>query len=227
MTHNIIVAAVIMEKGGVGKTTIALNLAVAALQDGRNAAVIDLDPQASASNWTDRRSDEKPWVVPTLTARLGQAIEQAKRQGVDFIVVDTPPHSGSDAAEAARRADVVLVPVEPHLFTLETLPKLGDVLKLAGNPPALFVINKAAPQGTEASSAADYIKNQRFTVCPAVLHLRAAHRHATNVGKVAGEYEPDSKAAQEVLQLYNYTIQFVDSSPRNSHAKIKPARARA
>ncbi len=199
MAHNIIVAAVIMEKGGVGKTTVALNLAVAALQNGRNAAVIDIDPQATASNWTDRRSDEKPWVVPTLTARLAHAIEQAKRQGVDFIIVDTPPHSGSDAAEAARRADVVLVPVEPHLFTLEALPKLTDVLKLAGNPPTLLVINKAATQGTEAGSAADYIKAKGFAVCPAVLHLRAAHRHATNVGKVANEYEPGSKAAQEVL----------------------------
>lgn len=227
MAQNIIVAAVIMEKGGVGKTTVALNLAVAALQNGRNAAIIDIDPQATASNWTDRRSDEKPWVVPTLTARLGHAIEHAKRQGVDFVVVDTPPHSGSDAAEAARRADVVLVPVEPHLFTLETLPKLADVLKLAGNPPALFVINKAATQGTEANSAADHIKAQGFTVCPSVLHLRAVHRHATNVGKVASEYEADSKAAQEVLQLYNYTLRFVDSASRNSHAKAKPAHARA
>jgi len=89
------------------------------------------------------------------------------------------------------------------------------------------VINKAAPQGTEARSAADYIKAQGFVVCPAVLHLRAAHRHATNVGKVANEYEPDSKAAQEVLQLYNYTIRFVYSSPRNSDGKTKPTHARA
>jgi chromosome partitioning protein len=227
MEHNIIVAAVIMEKGGVGKTTVALNLAVAALHNGRNAAVIDIDPQATASNWTDRRAGEKPWVVPTLTARLAHAIEQAKGQGVDFIVVDTPPHSGSDAAEAARRADVVLVPVEPHLFTLETLPKLADVLKLAGNPPTLLVINKAATQGTEASSAADHIKAQGFAICPAVLHLRAVHRHATNVGKVASEYEPDSKAALEVLQLYKYTLRFVASSSRNSHGKAKPTHPRA
>ena len=226
MTNNLVVAAVIMEKGGVGKTTVALNLAVAALQNGRNAAVIDIDPQATASNWTDRRTDEKPWVVPTLTARLGAAIEQAKSQGVDFIVIDTPPHSGSDAAEAGRRADVVLVPVEPHLFTLETLPKLGDLLKLAGNPPTLFVINKAATQGAEASNAADYIKKQGFSVCPTVLHSRAVHRHATNVGKVANEYDSDSKAAQEVLQLYNYTLKFVESS-KEPHGKAKPAHARA
>jgi chromosome partitioning protein len=226
MAHNLIVAAVVMEKGGVGKTTVALNLAVAANEHGRNAAIIDIDPQATASNWTDRRTADKPWVVPTLTARLPQAIEQAKRQGIDFIVIDTPPHSGSDAAEAARRANIVLVPVEPHLFTLETLPKLADVLKLAGNPPALFIINKAATQGTEAANAADHIKAQGFAVCPEVLHLRAAHRHATNVGKVASEYEPDSKAAQEVLQLYNYTLRFVDSPSRNSNGKAKPTHAR-
>jgi chromosome partitioning protein len=226
MDTNTIVAAVIMEKGGVGKTTVSLNLAVAALQNGRNAAVIDIDPQATASNWTDRRTDEKPWVVPTLAARLTAAIEKAKSQGVDFIVIDTPPHSGTDSVEAARRADVVLVPVEPHLFTLETLPKLADLLKLAGNPPTFFVINKASPQGTEASNAADYIKAQGLSVCPVILHLRAAHRHATNIGKVASEYEPDSKAAQEALQLYTYTIQFVNLT-RTSHAETEPTHARA
>ena len=210
------IVAVVMEKGGVGKTTVALNLAVASVQDGRKAAVIDIDQQATASNWTDRRTNEKPWVVPTLTARLAAAIEQAKAQGVDFLVIDTPPHSGIDAAEAARRADVVLVPVEPHLFTLETLPKLADLLKLAGNPPALFVVNKAATQGSEGTNAADYIKAQGFSVCPVILHLRAAHRHATNVGKVA----------QEVRQLYMYTMQFIKSS-RKSHGKAEPAHARA
>ena len=205
------IVAVVMEKGGVGKTTVALNLAVSAVQNGCTAAVIDIDQQATASNWTDRRTDEQPWVVPTLTARLSAAIDQAQSQGVDFVVIDTPPHSGMDAAEAARRADLVLVPVEPHLFTLETLPKLADLLKLAGNPPALFVVNKAATQGSEGANAADYIKAQGFSVCPVIMHLRAAHRHATNVGKVAAEYDPDSKAAQEVLQLYTYTIQFIKS----------------
>jgi chromosome partitioning protein len=218
--------AVIMEKGGVGKTTVALNLAVAAVQKGRKVAVIDIDQQATASKWTDRRTEEQPWVVPTLTARLPAAITQAEAQGIDFLVIDTPPHSNSDAIEAARRADVVLIPVEPHLFTLETLPKLGDLLKLAGNPPALFVVNKAATQGTEGANAAEYIKGLGFTVCPVILHMRAAHKHATNVGKVASEYEPNSKASEEAIQLYMYTLQFIKAS-RKKHAEAKPALARA
>src|ERR1035441_554726 len=102
------IIAVVAEKGEVGKTTLALDLAVTASKKGRTVAVMDVDPQATASKWTDRRDNEHPWVVPTHSARLAATIEQANGQGVDFIVIDTPPHSATDAAEAARRADVVL-----------------------------------------------------------------------------------------------------------------------
>lgn len=220
------IIAVVAEKGGVGKTTVALNLAVAAVHNGRTAAIIDVDPQATASQWTDRRTEEHPWVVPTHAARIGAAIAQAKKQAVDFIVIDTPPHSGMDAVEAARQADLVLVPVEPHLFALETLPKLADLLKLSGNSRALFLVNKAATQGNEGTQAAEHIKARGFAVCPVILHFRAAHRHATNIGKVAAEYQAESKAAQEAIGLYMYTIQFIDSA-RKLHAKAKPAHARA
>ena len=169
---------------------------------------------------------EHPWVVPTHAARIAAAIEKAKAQGVDFIVIDTPPHSATDAAEAARRADVVITPIEPHLFALETVSKLADLLKVAGNPSAFFVVNKAPTQGTEGVNAVDYIKAQGFSVCPVIIHSRAAHRHAGNVGKVAAEYETDSKAAQETLQLYMYTMQFINTK-RKTDAKAEPAHARA
>jgi chromosome partitioning protein len=220
------IIAVVAEKGGVGKTTIALDLAVTATRKGRSAAIIDVDPQATASKWTDRRASEQPWVVPTHAVRLAAAIEQAKGQGVEFVVIDTPPHSATDAAEAARRADVVLAPIEPHVFALETVSKLSDLLKVAGNPPAFFVVNKAPTQGTEGVNALDYIKRQGFSVCPVILHLRAAHRHAGNVGKVAAEYDVDSKAAEESLQLYTYTTQLLDLR-KKPNAKTKPAHTRA
>ncbi len=218
--------AIVAEKGGVGKTTMALNLAVAATQNGHTATVIDVDPQATASKWTDRRQDEHPWVVPTHAARIASTIEKARAQGVDFVVIDTPPRSSSDSAEAARNADVVLVPVEPHLFTLETLPKLAELLKLAGATPGLFVVSKAPTQGNEGINSIEYMKAQGFPFSPAIFYHRAAHPHATNIGKATAEYEPDSKAAQEVLQLYTYTIQLVDSF-RKLHAKTQPAPARS
>ena len=95
--------AVIAEKGGVGKTTMALTLAVAALGAGCKVAVFDLDPQATAAQWTDLRKNEFPWVAATPAARLDAVLASTTAQGVDFVVIDTPPHAGSDAVEAARR----------------------------------------------------------------------------------------------------------------------------
>jgi len=218
--------AVIAEKGGVGKTTVALALAVAASKAGMRSAVIDTDPQATASKWTDRRENEFPWVVPTHAARLKVTIERAKEQGIDFLVIDTPPHAGTDAAEAARLSDAVVIPVEPHLFTLETLPKLQDLLKLAGDPPAFVVVNKANTQGREGEQASEHIRTLGLSVCPVVLHHRAAHRHAGNVGQAALEFDPDSKAAIEAIRLYTYTLQLVNNN-RGIHGKTKPAIARA
>ena len=218
--------AVIAEKGGVGKTTIALALAVGAGLSGKKAVVIDTDPQATASKWTDRRADEFPWVVPTHAARLKVAVEQAEGQGIDFLVIDTPPHAGTDAAEAARLADVVVIPVEPHLFTLETLPKLAALLKIAGNPQAFVVINKANTQGREGEQATEHVRALGLSVCPVVLHQRAAHRHAGNIGQAAAEFEPNGKAAQEAMKLYSYTMQLIEKRS-TSNGKVKPARARA
>ncbi len=209
MTTKQHIVAIVAEKGGCGKTTLALTLAVAAVQAGRKVAILDVDTQATAANWTDRREAEFPWVVATPAARLDSALTSAKGQGVDFIVIDTPPHAGAEGVEAARRADLVLVPVEPHISNLETLPKVANMLKLAGDAAVVVVVTKAPIQGKEAQDAAAYIAGQGFAVCPVILYLRAAHRHAGNVGQTAQEYEPKSKAADESQQLYMYTIQLL------------------
>lgn len=220
------IVAVVAEKGGVGKTTLALSLAVAAVHAGRKVAVLDLDPQATAAQWTDRRKPEFPWVVATPASRLKAAIESAQAQHVDFLVIDTPPHAGTDAVEAARSADLVLVPMEPHLYSLETLPKISDLLRLAGEVPACFVLTKSSVQGREDEDAAAFISGQGFTVCPTTLHLRAAHRHAGNVGQTAQEYEPKSKAAEEAQQIYMYTRQLLTNKEKR-HGETKPPLARA
>ena len=222
-TFNVV--AVVAEKGGVGKTTLALALAVAAVQAGRKVAVLDIDPQATAAQWTDRRTPEFPWVVATPATRLKAAIENAQGQGVDFLVIDTPPHAGTDAVEAARCADLVLVPMEPHLFSLETLPKLGNLLKLAGNVHASFVISKSSVQSREAQDAATFITGQGFDVCPVTLHLRAAHRHAGNVGQTAQEYDPNGKAADEAQKIYMYTLSLLTKNAH--HGEAQPTLARA
>ena len=85
--------ALISQKGGSGKTTIALHLAVAFASSGRNTAVIDLDPQASATNWSDRRKAELPVVISAHASRLQHEMRRVRDAGCELLVLDTAPHS--------------------------------------------------------------------------------------------------------------------------------------
>ena len=102
--------AIISQKGGSGKTTLALHLAVASAAAGRNTAVIDLDPQASAANWADRRKAELPVVLSAHARRLPHEIRRVREIGGEMLYLDTAPHSDSAALEAAAAADLVLIP---------------------------------------------------------------------------------------------------------------------
>ena len=198
------VLAIIGQKGGSGKTTTALGVAVAASLAGRAVAVIDLDPQATAANWSDRRGDEAPAVVSCQVSRLAHVLEAAEKQGAELAIIDTPGKSTDSAIAAAKAADFVLLPIQPQLFDIETLASVKEVLAIAGNPPAAVLVNRAAVQGRRHTETQEAATAQGFTVCPVVIFSRAAHGDAGNVGKSAAEYEPTGKAAQELAELYKY-----------------------
>ncbi len=199
------IIAIIGQKGGSGKTTTALGLAVEAARKGRAVAVIDLDPQATATNWSDRREmKDAPAVVSCQVVRLRQVLDAAKAQGVKVAIIDTAGKSTDAAIAAAKVADTVLMPIQPQLFDIETLQNVKEVLTLAGNPAAAVVINRASVQGRRHEETREAAAAMGFTVAPVVLYQRAAHGDAGNIGQTAAEYEPKGKAAQEMTMLYDY-----------------------
>jgi len=113
--------AIISQKGGVGKTTVALHLAVSAERDNQPTVIIDLDSQASASTWKDLWEDESPVVQPAQVNRLGVLLEEANRQGATFVVIDTSPNSESASLAAARAADLVLTPYRRRWLDLKAI----------------------------------------------------------------------------------------------------------
>lgn len=199
------VLAIIGQKGGSGKTTTALGLAVEAALKGRPVAVIDLDPQATATNWSDRREvKDAPAVASCQVVRLRQVLDAAKAQGVKLAIIDTAGKSTDAAIAAAKVADKVLIPIQPQLFDIETLHNAKEILTLAGNPATTVVINRAAIQGRRHEETREAAVAMGFTVASVVLYQRAAHGDAGNIGQTAAEYEPKGKAAQELAALYDY-----------------------
>jgi chromosome partitioning protein len=198
------VLAIIGQKGGSGKTTTALGVAVSGSLAGRAVAVIDLDPQATAANWSDRRGEDAPAVVSCQVGRLAHVLEVAEKQGAELAIIDTPGKSTDSAIAAAKAADFVLLPIQPQLFDIETLGSVKEILAIAGNPPAAVLVNRASVQGRRHIETQEAATAQGFTVCPVVIFSRAAHGDAGNVGRTAAEYEPSGKAAQELAGLYDY-----------------------
>lgn len=195
--------AVISQKGGSGKTTIALHLAVASAVAGYNTAIIDLDPQASAAKWSDRRKEELPVVLSAHASRLPNEIERVQKAGCEILMLDTAPHSDSAALEAAKFSDLVLVPCRPAILDMEAISNTLDLVRSKGTP-VFVVMNAVASQGQEAQEAAEAIAELNAPVCPVQIGSRIAFSRSLITGQTAQEFEPDGKAAQEVLELHTF-----------------------
>lgn len=207
------IVAVISQKGGAGKTTLALHLATSSALQGRNTAIIDLDPQASAANWGDRRAADLPVVISAHATRLAHEIRRVKEMAGDLLIIDTAPHSDSAALEAAKAADLILVPCRPAILDIEAISNTLDLVKMTGKP-IFVVMNAVAAQGSEASEAVEAIADLGVGVCPVQLRQRVAFSRALISGQSAEEFEPSGKAAQEAAELHAFMCAHLKLSTR-------------
>lgn len=204
--------AVISQKGGAGKTTLTVHLAAEAAAAGQNVVIIDLDPQASSANWGDRREQATPVVIPVFATRLPQEIERVREAGCDVCFIDTAPHADAVAVAAAKAADVAVIPCRANAMDVEAAGTTIELVKTTGTP--LFVaLNAVVPGSGETDAAEAAIRdNYQVNVCPARLTNRVVFARSIGFGMVAQEFEPDSKAAQEIKALYACTMNIVNTA---------------
>ena len=210
------IVAIASQKGGSGKTTLAVHLGARAAQSKHESCVIDTDPQATAAAWSDWRGDFLPVVVTAPPARLGRTIESAKKNGVDFIVIDTPPHADAAAREAIKAADIVLIPTKPRAFDLAALEPIADLVNFAKTPA--YVVLNGVPSGAtvleeEARKAA---KALGLDVSPVTLGDRAAFHRSSAKGETAAEIDPEGKAAKEVEALWKWVKKTAKKAKKSS-----------
>ena len=194
--------AFIAQKGGTGKTSLALALAVCAGDAGQITVILDIDPQATACNWHDRRRHAAPVVSDVQPARLRHTCATAAAQGVDLAVIDTPARSEAAALEAARVADLVVIPCRPQIYDVETIPATQQILALAGNPSAVVILNAVPSRGQRrVEQARIAIARFGLPVCPSIVGHRAAVGDAAALGLTATEFQPSGLAADEACQV--------------------------
>lgn len=201
------ILAVISQKGGVGKTTIATALAVAAEQDGKSVALFDLDPQVTACSWSDRRKaaghGESPLVRDVNFHRLPSALEAMQSAGCDLVVLDCPPVHRDIAHEVMSAADIVLIPTRAESFDLRAMTQTVKLAQQFGKTPHV-VLTFCPPTGAEIEQARAIIEQLGARWCGVDVHQRKAYSRAQQEGQAAQEYEPTGKAADEIKRLYAY-----------------------
>lgn len=195
--------ALLSHKGGTGKTTMSLHLGVAAALANYLTAIIDLDPQASATEWGDSREAETPAVVSAQASRLAQVMQTAQAGGVDIVLIDTAPLSETTALAAARAADLILVPCRPAILDLRAIKATRDLVKLA-DTPAFVVLNAVPPRGTLDQEARQAVALHGLETAPMHWVQRNAFMNSLKDGLTAQEAEPRGKAAQEVAALFDW-----------------------
>src|SRR5271155_4898183 len=196
--------AILSQKGGAGKTTLALHLAVAAERRNVSVAVLDLDPQASAAEWSDSRAGDSPSVTSIQASRLRRALDVAASAGAGLVIIDSAPHSADAAVAAAEVAELILITCRAGILDLRAIATTARIVKATGKP-AFVILNAApvrAPRLMEDATAA--VQQHGLAVAPVVIHQRSAYAHSLTAGQTAEEYEPDGKAAEEVGALFKW-----------------------
>jgi chromosome partitioning protein len=200
--------AVIARKGGSGKTTVAVHMAIAAHLRGKQTLLADSDPQRSSSVVLKGRVGCGPAFCETSGPELLRLQVGSVRAGVEAFFVDTPAGAEDELAHAIVLADLSLLVIRPTFLDFAAALRTADVLRRL-RKPGLIVLNQApvSRAGAEpplVKKAQEALRIMRLPVAPIILRARAAYQSALETGCSVEELGAAAPAAQEVADLWTY-----------------------
>jgi chromosome partitioning protein len=195
--------AFLSQKGGSGKTTLAVHTAVAAQEAKERVVVIDSDPQRSATTWSEARKGAAPVVVTVSALDLEKVLAAARHDRMTLAIVDTAPHTAPDAARVARLADLVVIPVRPSAFDIAAVGATVTMLT-AVSARGCFVISAAPPRSPEIVDTRRILEDYGLPVYGGEITDRRAFARAVASGRAVTEFDAEGKAAAEIRSLWKW-----------------------
>jgi chromosome partitioning protein len=202
------IVAVLTQKGGAGKTTVALHLAGELERQGASVLLVDADPQGSALDWADQRARDGR---PRLFGIVGLPRETLHREvpelakPVDHVVIDGPPRTASLVRSAMLAADLVLIPIQPSAFDVWATQAVLELIREASayRPQlrGIFVVNRRVIGTRIAREVRRAIGDLGIPALDASLAQRVIFAETAGTGMLAAEIDPHSAAAREVAEV--------------------------
>ncbi len=197
------------QKGGSSKSTLAIGLALAAIQAGHTVRLIETDPQGTLSSWHSRRIHAEPVVEPIYNGdELDQRMQSLERSGVTLTIVDTAGGVTTATTTAIRLADLCLIPARPSVADIEATAATLHTIRACYKPFA-FVFNQTPIRGQRVNSVATSVCDDTALELADVLAqpfivMRNDHQDALSAGLAVSEYGPAGKSADEIRRLWQW-----------------------
>jgi chromosome partitioning protein len=196
--------ALATQKGGTGKSTLAVGLAGAAMKDGERVIIVETDRQGTVSNWAARRDDSEPGVERILDRFiLERALGVFGRRGYTLAIIDTPGSDDDIVTEAVRLADLCLIPAKPSPADIEATHPTLRAIRRFGRQFA-FVLTQAPVRGQRPTRVAETLNHLGVLALPYIA-LRNDHMDSLAAGLAVTEFAPDGKAAAEIRGLWAWS----------------------
>ena len=191
------------QKGGVGKTTLAAHIAVAAERAGDGPCVlIDTDPQASLAAWWNGREAATPAFAPMTLKELAGKLEALGQAGYAYAFIDTPPAITESIRAVVAQADFVLIPTRPSPHDLRAVGSTVE-LALGAQRPFAFAVTQAKPNSRLTVQAMAAL-SEHGVVSPAIVHDRVDYAASMIDGRTVLEIDPKGRSAAEMADLWAF-----------------------